>query len=234
MNKNDYDDFELEFLIKKAAISLAEKDSELFDMLEKDDTIINPNQDELDKKIYAMIDEHFKMNDAKTVKQKKLKNLIYKVAVFVVILSSGFIIPFITVDAFRERVINFYIENFDTHASFKPKEESPFMDFEVGYTPEGYIEGDEFKSQNLYAITFYNQDNYMIDITLFNNEASFNVDIENCEKYNITVKNKNGYIYRKQGSVMLIFKFHDNSIAIGSNNDNLSNEELLKIAESIK
>ncbi|MGD9569515.1 MAG: hypothetical protein AB7V48_14590 [Sedimentibacter sp.] len=49
-NYGDYDDYELEFLIKKAAIALAEKDGELFDMLEKDDTIINPNQDYLIKK----------------------------------------------------------------------------------------------------------------------------------------------------------------------------------------
>ncbi len=235
MNKNDYDDFELEFLIKKAAISLAEKDSELFDMLEKDDTIINPNQDELDKKIYAMIDEHFKKNDAKAVKQKKLKNFMYKVAAFVLILLSGFIIPFITVDAFREKVLNFYIENFDTHASFTPKEENTsFMTFKADYIPDGYIESDEFKAPDFYSRTFYNQSNKMIDITLYGDKTSFNIDTENCEKYNVTIKDKNSYIYRKIDSAALIFKFHNNSIVIISDDNSITNEELIKIAESIK
>ncbi|MGD9569510.1 MAG: DUF4367 domain-containing protein [Sedimentibacter sp.] len=56
---------------------------------------------------------------------------------------------------------------------------------------------------------------------------------ENCEKYNVSIKNKNGYIYRKTDSVSLVFKFHDKSIVIIGNNS-LSNEELIKIAESIK
>jgi|GEM_PF-389850 hypothetical protein len=234
-NYDDYDDYELEFLIKKAAIALAEKDSELFDRLEKDDTIINPDQDELDKKIYAMIDEHFNKNGTRRKKKKKLKSLMFKVAALVLILSSGFIIPYITVDAFRERVVNFYIENFDTHASFGPKEENePFTEFEAGYLPEGYVKGDEFKAPNLYSQTFYNQVNKMIDITLYDDDTSFNIDTENCETYNVTIKNKNGYIYIKADSVALIFKFHDKSIVITGNDDSLSNEELIKIAESIK
>lgn len=234
MNKNNIDNFNEEFLIKKAAMLLAEKDNELFDLLEKDNTITNPSQDELDRKIYSLINERLGSKKTKSLEQKRFRKLMIKVAVLVFILSAGFVIPFITVDAFREKVLNFYIENFDTHASFKPKEENPFMEFKVGYIPEGYVESDEYKSQNLYAITFYNQDNRMIDITLFDDEASFNVDTENCQKYNITIKNKNGYIYRKPDSIILVFKFHENSIAIGSNDNNLDNDELKKIADSIK
>lgn len=234
MNKNHTDNYKEDFLIKKAALSLVEKDNEMFDLLEKDDSIINPNQDELDKKIYSMINERLGENNAKLLKQKKLKKLISKVAILVLLLTSGFAIPFITVDAFRERIINFYIENFDSHASFMPKEESPFNDFIVGYIPEGYLENDEIKTPSFYSLTYYNSENYMIDVTLYDSKSSFNVDIENCVSYNIIVNNKNGYIYRKPGSTILIFKFHENSIVITSTNDDLTNEELIKIANSIK
>lgn len=234
MNKNHTDNYKEDFLIKKAALSLVEKDNEMFDLLEKDDSIINPNQDELDKKIYSMINERLGENNAKLIKQKKLKKLISKVAILVLLLTSGFIIPFVTVDAFRERIINFYIENFDNHASFMPKEESPFNDFIVGYIPGGYLENDEIKTPSFYSLTYYNSENFMIDVTLYDSKSSFNVDIENCETYNITVNNKNGYIYRKPGSAILIFKFHENSIVITSTNDDLTNEELIKIANSIK
>lgn len=234
MNKGSIDNFNEDFIIKKAALSLVEKDNEILNMLEKDDTIINPNQDELDRKIYSMINERLGNKNTKSIKQNKLKKLMTRVAVFALILTSGFAIPFITVDAFREEILNFYIENFNTHSSFKPKEENPFMDFKVGYIPEGYVESDEIKAPSFYSLTFYNKENNIIDITLYDNRTSFNADTENCEKYNIVINNKNGYIYRKPGSTILIFKFHENSIVITSNNDALTNEELIKVACSIK
>lgn len=155
MNKENIDNFNDDFLIKKSALSLVEKDNELFDLLEKDNTIINPNQDELDKKIYSMINEQLGKKSAKLLKQRKLKKLLLKVAAFILVMTSGFVIPFITVDAFREKVVNFYIENFDTHASFKPKDDNDklFMKFEAYYIPQGYTEGDAFKTVDLYSTT---------------------------------------------------------------------------------
>jgi hypothetical protein len=236
MNKDNIDNFNEDFLIKKAALSLVEKDSQLFDLLEKNDSIINPNQDELDKKIYSMINEHLGKKNTKLIKQHNLKKLMLRIAVFVLVLTSGFVIPFITVDAFREKVVNFYIEHFDSHASFKPKEDNDklFMQFEVDYIPQGYTEGDAFETIDLYSVTYFNKLNKMIDITLYYSESSFNIDAENCEVSNLVVNNNAAYIYRKTGFVALVFKYHGNSIVISSNDETLTNEELLKIAESIK
>jgi len=231
INNNNED-----FLIKKAALSLAEKDSELFDLLENDNTIINHNQDDLDNKIYSMFDEHFNKIDGKLIKQIKNKKSMMKIAVAIVLtLSSSFIIPFTTVDAFREKVLNFYIETFDTHASFTPEEDNKNIStFKVDYIPEGYNESDKYNTDTYYSLTFYNFENKIIDIALYNQKASFSIDTENCEKYNIIINYSNGYIYRKPGTVTMIFKFHGNSIVISSNDDNLSNEDLISIGKSIK
>lgn len=235
MIKGNVDNFNEDFLIKKAALSLVEKDNQLFDLLEKDDSIINPNQDELDKKIYLMINEQLGKKNTILIKQQKLKKLMVRVAVFILILTSGFVIPFIAVDAFREKVVNFYIENFDTHASFKPKEDNKlFMQFEANYIPSGYTEGDSFETVDLYSLTYFNKLNKMIDITLYYNESSFNIDAENCDVTNLVINSNAAYIYRKTGFIALVFKYHGNSIVISSNDETLSNEELLKIAESIK
>lgn len=236
MNKENIDNFNDDFLIKKAALSLVEKDNKLFDLLEKDDTIINPNQDELDKKIYSMINEKLGKKNTKLSKQHKIKKLLLKVAAFVLVMTSGFVIPFITVDAFREKVINFYIENFNTHASFKPKDDNDklFMKFEAYYIPQGYTEGDAFETVDLYSMTYFNKLSKMIDITLYYNETSFNIDAENCEVSSFIINNNAAYIYRKAGFVALVFKYHGNPIVISSNDETLANEELFKIAESIK
>ncbi len=235
MSKNNYSDNNLDFLIKKAVMSNIEKDTETFDILASDTTIVNPNREELDRKIYAMIDEHFDKTDANHANKNRFKKFIIKVAVFVLILSSGFFIPFLTVEAFRDRVVNFYMNNFGTHTSFIPKEEdTSYFPFTLEYIPDGYIEGDKINDANLHSIIFYNNKNNIIDITLYDSTTSFNVDTEESERYSVFIKNKNGYIYRKESSAILIYKFHDNSIVITSDDSRLINEELIKIAESIK
>lgn len=231
MKNNKNDNFNEDFLIKKAALSLVEKDNKLLDLLENDTTIVNPSQDELDKKIHSMINEEF---GKKNTKQIKIKKKLLKVSIFVLVMISGFIIPFTTVDAFREKVLNLYIEIFDTHASFKPKEDDIFMEFKVNYIPEGYTKIDEIKTPSFYSIIYNNKENKMIDITLYDNESSFNVDSEEYEIYNVKINNKNSYIYRKYTKNITIFEFHGNSIIINSNDNTLSNETLIKIAESIK
>lgn len=234
MKDNNYLNNELneDFLLRKIATSLVEKDSLLFDELQNDETIVNPLQDDLDKRISAIINDKF--NKEQNVKKyNKIKKTLIKAAVIIFVISSGFVISFTTVDAFRVKVLNYYIENFDTHASFMPKEEKPFMVFKAGYIPEGYMEGDEFKSASSYALTYYNQEKNMIAITLYNSETVFNVDTENCKRYDITINNQNGYIFRKPGTLILVFKFYENSIVISSNDDKLTNEEFIIIAKSI-
>lgn len=234
MKNNNYINNELneDFLLRKIATSLVEKDSLLFDELQNDETIVNPLQDDLDKRISAIIND--KSNKEQNVKNyNNVKKTLIKAAVIIFVISSGFVISFTTVDAFRVKVLNYYIENFDTHASFMPKEEKPFMVFKVGYIPVGYLENDEFKSASSYALTYYNQENNMIAITLYDSETVFNVDTENCERYDITINNQNGYIFRKQGTLILVFKFYENSIVISSNDDKLTNEEFIRIAKSI-
>ncbi len=231
MKNNNNDNFNEDFLIKKAALSLVEKDNELLDLLEKDTSIVNSGQDELDKEIYSMIYEEF---GKKNTKQIKIKKQLLKASILALVMISGFIIPFTTVDAFREKVLNLYIEIFDKHASFKPKEDDIFREFKVNYIPEGYTKIDEIKTPSFYFLIYNNKENNMIDITLYANESSFNVDSEECEKYNVHINNKDGYIYRKDTTNITIFEFHGNTIIINSNDNALSNETLIKIAESIK
>lgn len=235
MNKENFDNFNEEFIIKKAALSLVEKDNELFDLLEKDDTIINPNQEELDKKIYSMINEYSDKKNTKLKKKYKFKRLMLKVVIFVLVLTSGFVIPFITVDAFREKILNYYIEKFETHSSFTPKEETEETTIiAVEYIPKGYELRDETKAPNYHSFTYYNYNNKIFNIKLYNNDTTFSLDSEDCEEYTVNINREIGYIFRKTGYVTLLFRHSNHSIIISSNDDTTTNEELIKIAESIK
>ncbi len=236
MKNNSNDNFNDDFLIKKAALSLIEKDNELLDLLEKDTSIVNPNQDELDKKIHSMIDEYLSKNNKHSSKKRKLKKLLLKIAVLVLILTSAFVIPFITVDAFRAKVLNYYIEIFETHLSFTPKKNDiqKTTNITVEYIPEGYDLRDETETLNYHSLTYYNYNSMLFNIKLYSDNTAFSIDSEECEEYTVNINNEIGYIYRKPGYVTLIFRHHNHSIVITSNDDTVTNEELVKIATNIK
>ncbi len=236
MNNNNNDNFNEDFLIKKAALALVEKDNELLDLLEKDTTVINPNQDELDKKLHSMIDEYLSKNNKQSSKNKRLKKLLLKIAVLVLILTSAFAVPFITVDAFRAKVLNYYIEIFETHLSFTPKKDDvqESTNITVEYMMEGYELRDETKTPNYHSLTYYNYNSMFFNIKLYNDNTAFSVDSEDCEEYTVNINNEFGYIYRKPEYVTLIFRHHNNSIVITSNDDTVTNEKLIKIAKNIK
>ncbi len=232
MNVNNKKSYDENFILKKIAISLAEEDSRLFDELENDNTIINPKQEELDKRILTMINEHFNQ-ESKINKIVSSKKQLMKVAIIVLVVLIGFIIPFTTVDEFRLKVLNFFIDNSETYSSFTPSDENTLDSIVIGYIPEGYKLTDKYKTSSSVLMSYIKYNNNTIDITFYNHDTTVSVDTENCERYIVNVNNENGYIYKKTNYVIFLYKFHGDTITIQSN-DNLSNNELLKIADSIK
>lgn len=222
------------FDLRNAVNSLAEKDKSLFDELSADNTIVNPNQTELDNRISAIIGEHFN-KESKIKKSKKLKKSIQKVAVFILILSVSFIVPFTTVDAFRTKVLNFYIDNSKTHSSFTPTEEKDNSDpIAVEYMPNGYTLEDKYKTAAFFTITYINQKNNFIDVVFYDHDTTISIDTEDSQKLDLSINNEKAYIFRKSNSVSMLFKLQGNTITIQSDDDNLSNEELMKITKKIK
>lgn len=222
-----------EFFLSKLLISIAEKDTRLFDKLEKEN-IINPKQDELDLNIEKIINE-YSTKQQKKRKYKKLISIITKVAVFLIIVTVGFAVSFVTVDAFRVKVLNFYIEKFQTHTQFIPFDGNGSelaLSFSVGHMPEGFELEDRFVSEAIVAETYYNSAGYMIDVTLHDRNSSISVNSENAEQTIVKVNSETGYIYKRPDMSIMVFKFFGNTIVISSNAV-LSVEELLKIAESI-
>lgn len=222
-----------EFFLSKMLVSIAEKDTKLFDKLEKED-VINPKQDELDLQIKKIINE-YSNKQQKNRKYKTLTSIINKVAVFLIIITVGFSVSFVTVDAFRAKVLNFYIERFQTHTQFMPYQENNLelaLSFGIGYMPEGFELDDRLVSEAMVAETYFDTDGNMINVTLHDRDASISVNSENAEQTIVKVNKETGYIYKRPDMSIMVFKFFGNTIVISSNVV-LTVEELLKIAESI-
>ncbi|MGD9566819.1 MAG: DUF4367 domain-containing protein [Sedimentibacter sp.] len=223
-----------EFILSKLLISIAEKDTKLFEELEKEN-IINPKQDELDLQVKKIINE-YSNKQQKNRKYKMIRNIITKVAVFLIIVTVGFSVSFVTVDAFRVKVLNFYIEKFQTHTQFMPYQENNSelaLSFSVGYMPGGFELDDRLVSEAMVSETYFDIAGNMINVTLHDRDASISVNSENAEQTIVKVNNdETGYIYKRPDMSIMVYKFFGNTIVISSNIV-LTVEELLKIAESI-
>ncbi|HKM01584.1 MAG TPA: hypothetical protein VJ083_05980, partial [Sedimentibacter sp.] len=94
--KSSFNDEYGEILLRKAAILLSEEDEKIYDKLRDDETIVNPNQEELDKKILGMI-KNYEKKDKRKRNLMLLKRVALKAAIFIAVLTIGFAITFTTV-----------------------------------------------------------------------------------------------------------------------------------------
>lgn len=236
-NNNDFKEEYGDILLRRAAILSAEEDKEIYNKFSNDDSIVNPNQKELDSKILKMIKNHeIDMKRKKTL--IKLKKITKKAAIFIVVFVIGFFITFSTVDAFKITVINFFIEQKEKFTSLSLTENKPSSaptglteKYYPRYLPEGYELSNTFVNNDKVEISYINQNNEIINYGYFGIDATAGIDTENRTVTNILVNGIQGYIYSKNNHRILVYTTKDHIFVIDGF---LSQDEIIKIAESIK
>lgn len=235
--KNSFNDEYGEILLKKAAILLSEEDEKIYDDLRDDESLVNPNQNELDKKILGMI-----KNYEKTEKRKQnfrlLRKAASKAAVFIAILTIGFVITFTTVEAFKITVINFIIEQREKFSLISLSENDNISvptelkgKYYPYYLPEGYEIENTFITNSSVEISYINNNNETINYYYFSNNVASGIDTENRMKTSVLINGLKGTVFSKDEHRILVFKSEEYIFIIDGL---ITQEEIIKIAESIK
>ncbi|WMJ77478.1 MULTISPECIES: DUF4367 domain-containing protein [unclassified Sedimentibacter] len=234
--KSNFNDEYGEILLRKAAILLSEEDKKIYDKLRDDETMANPDQEELDKKILGMIKECEKKEKRKQ-KQKLIKKLALKAAVLIAVVVVGFAVAFNTVEAFKINVLNFIMEqkekfslislsennNTDVPAELNEK-------YYPHYLPEGYEIKSTFINDSGVEISYINKNNEIINYCYFDKDAKTGIDTENRTETSVFINGLNGSIFSKNGHSTLVFKFDEYIFIIEGY---IEQEEIIKIAKSI-
>ncbi len=209
--KNSFNDEYGEILLRKAAILLSEEDKEIYDKLRDDETIVNPNQEELDKKILGMIRNYEKI---------------------------GFAITFTTVEAFKITVINFIIEQKEKFSEISLSENNNISvptelneKYYPHYLPEGYEIKSTFITDSGAEISYINKNNEKINYCYFDKDAIAGIDTENRIETSVLINGLKGSIFSKNGHNILVFKLDEYLFVIEGH---IAQEEIIKIAESIR
>ncbi len=235
--KSSFNDEYGEILLRKAAILLSEEDEKIYDKLRDDETIVNPNQEELDKKILGMI-----KNYEKKKKRKRnlmlLKRVSLKAAIFVAVLTIGFAITYTTVDAFKITVINFIIEQKEKFSLISLSENNNISvptelneKYFPRYLPEGYEINSTFINDGGVEISYINKNGEIFIYSYFDKNSKAGIDTENKTETSVLINGLEGSIFSKDGYRILVFKSDEYIFIIEGH---IEKEEIIKIAKSIK
>ena len=210
--KNSFNDEYGEILLRKAAILLSEEDEKIYDKLLEDESIVNPNQEELDKKILGMI-RNYEKEEKRKQKQRIINKIALKAAIFISVLTIGFAITFTTVDAFRVLVFNFTIEQKEKFSVISLSEnDNSVVPSELNdkyyphYLPEGYEVKSTFISDIGVEIFYVNNNKEIISYSYFGKDATAGIDTENRTETIVLVNGLSGSIFSKNGHRTLVFK----------------------------
>lgn len=235
--KSSFNDEYGEILLRKAAILLSEEDEKIYDKLRDDETIVNPNQEELDKKILGMI-KNYEKKDKRKRNLMLLKRVALKAAIFIAVLTIGFAITFTTVDAFKITVINFIIEQKEKFSLISLSENNNISvptelneKYFPHYLPEGYEINSTFINDGGVEISYINKNDEIFIYSYFDKNSKAGINTENTTETSVLINGLEGSIFSKDGYRILVFKSDEYIFIIEGH---IEKEEIIKIAKSIK
>mgnify|MGYP002350923992 CR=1 FL=1 len=173
---------------------------------------------------------------------KERKSLgLQRVAVIILALGSVLAASLFSVDAFRVKVLNFFMETKPEYTEFRLEEskerrnDEKVVDWSNSYmptyVPEGYTVEFSENGSAIKSILFQNAEGKIIDYTQHTEAANFNYDTESASSREITVNEKGGTLIVKEGTYSIVWKYEKSIFVVMTQIDE---QETLKIAENIK
>lgn len=161
-----------------------------------------------------------------------LKPVLKVAVIMIAIVSLAFVIPFATVEAFRMRVINFFLENHEEYTQVFPDVTEESQAGLPTYIPEGftlaYIE--ETGESNL-IVQYKDGENVLMYIRGSVN-TGMQLDTENAENAEaININNTQALFVQKDGVFSLSWYDEQYSYMLMGQ---IEKDELIKMAESVK
>jgi len=168
-------------------------------------------------------------------------NSLQKIAVIALIATAVLSISLLSVEAFRTRIFNFFMEVKPEFTEFRLEESSNntkdswIIDWENAYLPTyipaGYQVESSENGETFKSILLINAEGKIIDYAQYFEDASFNYDTEDANTQDITINGEAGTLILKEGHYSIVW-MHENMIFVVMTQ--INEVETKKIAESVK
>jgi hypothetical protein len=204
-------------------------------------------KDEIEQiQISKSMDDWFEKFIHKQKKEKQRKNWLKKIrtyssrtAVFILVLIGAFTLVTMSVEAFRVRIFNYFMEKNESYTEFRVDEvvdgqSTPQLDIDQyyypTYLPEDYTYDSYQVGGDIVMLSYSNSEDTII-FTQGSTGSAYHVDTEDAEMKEVPIGNTSGYLIDKNDGSTLFWNDNDRDFMI---NGNLEPNELIKIAESLE
>ena len=170
---------------------------------------------------------------------KRARSLSSRAAVFLVILIACMTVVTMSVDAFRIRFFNFFIDEKENYTEIEKREDVsnqgiPNIEVEnfyyLSYVPTGY----SFESYAIVGDSIIIQYSSGEDVIIFNQsigDANYQMDTEDADIREIPLGEDSVKLVLKDDRIMLFWSVHEESFLIKGA---ISEQEIIKMAENLK
>lgn len=244
---DEYEEAALKLLMDEYAEIDGERLLREYEEAEKEGTVSDVPED-LDRKCRAIIRKNFareKRNNSLVL----LGRLSKKVAAFAIVLLGFFSTLFLTVDAVRLPVINFFLKNMGNHSVLvidEPSQESmqgysrsEFADMLVArlseLLPPGYslVEGN-FDENSVGFACFKHKGTDAVNFSIINVDSYFTVDTEDCDRCErLSDMSIEGYYIEKGNRNTVVWLNSSQSKIFTLISEALGKDDLLQIANTL-
>jgi hypothetical protein len=180
-----------------------------------------------------------KKKDKRIRIRKSMKNISSRAAIFVLILFTSLSILTVSVEAFRVRVFNFFMETNEKFTNVRIDEELEDDENDIvlwdgyyllSYVPEGFrIESKDILNDT--RIIQYTDNNNFITFAQAPNGTEFQLDTEGSNISEVMINNNKGIFAEKENINILFWSNTESSFYIISG---ISSEEIIKISKKIE
>lgn len=227
-------DRELRWFYEMAAASYAEKEYAAWRDSEK--PVLSSSQEMQCQRVWARLQK-----ELCTLRRQKYRETAGKAGarlfrIFAaVLLGLGLLFgtAFLTVDAFRVRVMNFILEQERTHTRVTVEGASPttFVRFEPSYLPEGYVLTENDDDPEATVRVYENTQGQNIVYTQMSSNTGMNIDTEGAWTETIQFQGQEAFYIENADNYSLVWYTPDYLFTLDTSE---GREVLLRIAESIQ
>lgn len=218
--ERDYEEKMMDALLKHAA-EVAE--SELLDEA-TDETPV-----EFSARHEAQMEALFKSVRPEKPRLLRPKRILVLVAALIMLFAVGTV-------ALKPTILNFFLKTSETNTEIRFGEEEPqgdtyeTEDVTLGYVPAGMQMVESNRGETTTNLKFQNLNSYF-QVRIQRRESTVNSDNENSNSQKVLIQGQKGFIQERDGNIFIIWT---NELTQYTLFGNLTQDELLKIAENIK
>ncbi len=164
---------------------------------------------------------------------KALKRVALAAGIAAILFTTAFALS----ETVRANTMNLLIQVFETNTEFRFSGSSELVapQCSVGWVPEGYALADRAEDGFCIRYEYQNDENTRIVIACRNaKDLVVGIDTEDAEVTHIEVKGCPAMLIKKGSEFQLVWTAKDNSIFINIVGDNISREDILRIADELR